>query len=181
MWDQEIYKQAIVFAGDAHQEQKIPGSQRSYVSHLARVAMEIMSAWVASTEKFQVDYAIQCALLHDAIEDTEVTFEQVKQTFGDKVAQGVLALTKNTNLPKPAQMPDSLQRILQQPFEVRLVKMCDRIDNLSKPPHYWDKAKKQRYQQEAQLILETLGGVNTYIEERLQQKITEYKQYFDVK
>lgn len=179
MWIQEIYNKAMAFAGDAHAEQKIPGSNQSYTTHLARVTMEVMSAWVHSnTNKFDADYAIQCAILHDTMEDTEVTFEQVKETFGEEVAQGVLALTKNEELPgKPAQMNDSLQRILQQRNEVRIVKMCDRIDNLSEPPYYWDNHKRLRYQQEAQVILDTLQGVNAYTENRLKEKIAAYSQY----
>lgn len=182
MWNQEIYVKAIEFAGDAHIGQKIPGSNRSYTTHLARVAMEVMSAWVHSLAKFDADYAIQCALLHDVIEDTNTTYEQVKETFDEEVANGVLALTKNEQLPnKKAKMDDSLQRILQQRVEVRMVKMCDRIDNLSEPPYYWDNPKRLRYQEEAQEILDALRGVNQYIENRLKGKIAHYATYIQEK
>ncbi len=179
MWDQKLYNQAIDFAGEAHKSQKIPGSEIPYVTHVARVANEVILAWVQSTTKFRIDYAIACALLHDTIEDTTVTLNQIAKTFGEEVAAGVLALTKDEGLPtKEAQMQDSLDRILKQCVEVRIVKMGDRVDNLGKPPHYWDEAKKRRYQQEAQLILNRLGGVNDWIEARLEQKIKEYAQYF---
>ncbi|WP_299458626.1 HD domain-containing protein [uncultured Microscilla sp.] len=180
MWNQSIYLKAIEFAGDAHIAQKIPGSNRSYTTHLARVAMEVMTAWVQSPVKFDADYALQCALLHDTIEDTKVTYAQVAKVFGQEVADGVMALTKNDQLPgKEAQMEDSLRRILRQRVEVRMVKMCDRIDNLSEPPYYWDSPKKHRYQQEARVILNTLQGVNPYIEQRLQEKIDHYSTYIN--
>lgn len=179
MWNQELYNQLMDFVGEAHKAQQIPGAEMSYVTHLARVTNEVIWAWVQSEDKFDIDYAMACALLHDTIEDTSVTFEQVAEKFGEEVARGVLALTKNETLPtKEVQMQDSLERILQQRLEVRVVKMCDRIDNLSEPPHYWDEAKKRRYQKEAQLILERLGGVNQVVENRLQDKIAAYVKYF---
>ncbi|OJJ22294.1 hypothetical protein BKI52_06320 [marine bacterium AO1-C] len=179
MWNQEFYNQVIDFAGEAHKTQKVPGSEIPYVTHVVRVANEVLLAWTQSNTKFDIDYAIACALLHDTIEDTSVTFDQVTQVFGEEVALGVLALTKNESLPtKEAQMKDSLERILKERMEVRVVKMCDRIDNLSEPPHYWDEAKKRRYQQEARLILDTLGGVNQWVEARLGEKIEAYAQYF---
>ncbi|HAS46146.1 MAG TPA: bifunctional (p)ppGpp synthetase/guanosine-3',5'-bis(diphosphate) 3'-pyrophosphohydrolase [Microscillaceae bacterium] len=179
MWNPEFYNQVLDFAGEAHKAQKIPGSEIPYVTHVARVASEVILAWSQSTTKFEINYAIACALLHDTIEDTSVTFDEVVQQFGEEIAHGVLALTKNETLPtKEAQMKDSLERILKQKTEVRIVKMCDRIDNLTEPPHYWDEAKKRRYQKEARLILDTLGGVNEWVEARLSQKIEAYTQYF---
>ncbi|TAE66160.1 MAG: bifunctional (p)ppGpp synthetase/guanosine-3',5'-bis(diphosphate) 3'-pyrophosphohydrolase, partial [Bacteroidetes bacterium] len=112
------------------------------------------------------------------IEDTYIQYDEVEISFGKKVADGVLALTKNEKLPKETQMIDSLQRILLQPKEIRVVKMCDRIDNLQLPPDHWTTEKRKKYQQEGQLILDTLQGVCPYAEERLSTKIKAYSNYF---
>ena len=48
--------------------------------------------------------AVQCALLHDTIEDTAVTFEEIVDRFGREVAEGVLSLTKDKTLPKSEQI-----------------------------------------------------------------------------
>ena len=180
MWNQDLYLQTLIFAGKAHHKQKVPASEMSYVVHFANVTMEVAHALVCSNDtNLDATFAIQCALLHDTIEDTAVTYEDIVANFGKKIADGVLALTKNESLPKEEQMQDSLNRIVAQGPEVRIVKMADRINNLQPPPAYWDNAKMLKYKKEAQLILDTLKGVNPYIENRLQQKIETYNQYID--
>lgn len=179
MWNQDTYLKTLLFAGQAHRKQKVPSSEMSYVVHITNVAMEVANALIQGTDKdFDGTFAIQCALLHDTIEDTEVTYEDLVAEFGIKVADGVLALTKNEALAREDQMADSLKRIIKQGKEVRMVKMADRINNLQKPPKHWDTNKMKRYQKEAQFMLEKLGGVHVYIETRLKQKIDVYKQYF---
>ena len=127
--------------------------------------------------KFQ-NLAVVCALLHDTIEDTAVTFEDIETAFNQYVAAGVLALSKNSNLAtKQAQMLDSLVRIQKQPLEISMVKMADRITNLQPPPAHWTKDKIRNYRDEAQLILETLGTKNEYLAKRLKEKIDNYQQY----
>lgn len=179
IWSQDKYNQAWLFAATAHQMQKIPGSYLPYITHVASVAMEVMVALSVETVS-QPDLALQCALLHDVIEDTEITYQQVADTFGEAVAQGVLALTKNESLPdKPSQMKDSLNRIQEQPTEVWLVKLADRINNLATPPHYWTKDKIKKYWLEAQLIKEMLGTASLFLTIRLNKKMNDYRTFFD--
>lgn len=175
-WNPDLYQKALNFAAKAHQKQHIPGGEIPYVTHVCNVCMEAVHATLQSPKE-DIDLVMQCALLHDTIEDTEVKYEDVARVFGQQVADGVLALTKDFELPKEEQMADSLKRILEQPAAVRIVKMADRINNLSDPPHYWTKEKRQKYQIEASLILEKLGGVNAMIENRLFLKIQRYSDY----
>jgi len=174
---QEIYQRAIKFAGEKHKDQKMPGSNSNYLLHISNVSMEILMAYAAE-KNFDVDFAIQLAILHDTIEDTNTEFGELKETFGERVAQGVLALSKNENLPsKEEQMLDSLLRINQLEKEVGMVKLADRITNLQEPPYYWDKVKKEKYRKEAEIISETLINKNDYLNNRLENKIEEYIQY----
>jgi (p)ppGpp synthase/HD superfamily hydrolase len=179
IYNEEIYRQTITFAGRAHANHKIPGTEIPYITHLASVAMETLSAIINTPNSgLNTDLALQCALLHDTLEDTPTSYQELEVSFGKEVAQGVLALTKNSKLATDKQMADSLERILLQPIEIRIVKMADRIDNLYLPAIYWTVKKRQYYQNEAQMILNTLGGVNGYIENRLRQKIEAYAKYF---
>ena len=124
------------------------------------------------------DLLLLCALLHDVIEDTNGTYDEIEKEFGVEVADGVLALSKDENLhSKVEQMKDSIERIRIQPKEVWMVKLSDRITNLQPPPKHWDKEKVKKYRNEAVLILEKLGEANQYLAERLQIKIAEYSQY----
>lgn len=173
MWTLETYQTTLHFAAQAHGEQKMPGSTQPYVVHLSTVCMTTLLA-SSYTEGYDTDFAMQCALLHDTIEDTHTTFVDIEKQFGRKVAEGVLALTKNETLDKAQQMSDSLERIRQQPKEVWAVKLADRITNLQKPPHYWSYQKCLKYQDEARLILEGLRGGNAFLEKLLERKITDY-------
>ncbi|WP_345767443.1 MULTISPECIES: HD domain-containing protein [Chryseobacterium] len=172
---QDIYQNTIQFAAQKHTEinQTIPGTNLPYVVHLSNVAMEILVA-AGQSESFNTGFAIQVALLHDVLEDTGATFEELSEKFGRTVAEGVLSLTKNVELPKDERMADSLKRIRQQPREVWAVKLADRITNLQAPPHFWIPEKIEKYRQEATMILKELRGGNTYLENRLQRKIEEY-------
>ncbi len=175
---QTKYQKAIVFAANRHaaKNQLIPGSKLPYVVHLSNVAMEILVA-AHKTERFDSEFAIQVALLHDILEDTETMFDEILHEFGNEIAQAVLALTKNSAIPKADRMSDSLNRIKQMPKEVWAVKLADRITNLQPPPEHWSNEKITDYHQQALLIAASLKGGNEYLENRLQEKISNYSKY----
>lgn len=180
-WSQDAYLKALNFAIVAHEGQTYgghaPGQRIPYVNHLGSVAMELI--WVLnSCTELNGELAVQCALLHDTIEDTDVDFKTLKKIFGTDIAQGVQALTKDKKLPaKGEQMLDSLCRIKSQPKEVWMVKLADRITNLAPPPFYWDNTKKQGYQEEALVIHEYLYEANELLSQRLLARIEAYKKY----
>lgn len=175
---QSTYQHAIKFAAAKHAaiNQTIPGTNLPYVVHLSNVAMEILAAHAAAPIE-RINFTIQLALLHDTLEDTDVTLEELQNEFGHDVAGGIAALTKNKELPKPERMADSLARIKSSPKEVWAVKLADRITNLQEPPKHWNTPKKEAYLKEANLILTELTGANAYLEERLKQKLVEYQAY----
>jgi guanosine-3',5'-bis(diphosphate) 3'-pyrophosphohydrolase len=172
---QTLYQKAIKFAAAKHQEkdQKVPGTDLPYLVHLSNVAMEILIA-AANTINFDLEFAVQLALLHDTLEDTTTTFDELETNFGLKIAYAVSALTKNEALPKGKRMQDCLYRIKKLQKEVWAVKLADRITNLQPPPEDWDKAKRMKYQEEAKMILKELKGGNEYLERRFEGKIGEY-------
>ena len=159
--------------GGHHPKEKI-----EYINHIGSVVFEVINA-ANHTNDFNAELAIKCAFLHDTLEDTSYTMEECKKEFGEQVTAGVLALTKNTRLAKEQQMTDSLERIKQQPKEVWAVKLADRICNLYAPPYYWNNDKKISYVQEAKIIHAHLKEGNEYLANRLQEKIENYKRYFD--
>lgn len=172
---QTIYQETIKFAAAKHQEQKqmIPGSNLPYVVHLSNVAMEVIIA-AQHTPDFNIDFAVQVALLHDTVEDTSTSIEELGNLFGSEVAAAVSALTKNESLPKSGKMQDSLSRIKLLPKEVWAVKLADRITNLQKPPLHWNASKINEYRNEAIALLDELSGGNAYLEARLGKKIMAY-------
>jgi len=175
-WNQDKYIKAWNYASKAHNGQLVPGSDIAYINHIGLVAMEAMAA-IANGGVGNPDLLVQCALLHDSIEDTETTYDDIKSEFGVDVADGVMALSKNSELPKPERMTDSLARIRLQPKEIWMVKLSDRITNLQPPPKHWEKSKILNYRDEAILILEKLGESNEFLAERLESKISDYEKW----
>ena len=175
-WSQDLYIKTYKFAAEAHKDQKVPGSDLPYIAHLTFVCMEIMGM-LQEEETAAPDLAIQCALLHDCIEDQGCAHQQLADLFGRRVADGVQALSKNPALPKARQMPDSLARIQQQPSEIWMVKMADRITNLQPPPAHWSVDKIAAYRLDAIAILDALGSASPYLAARMQDKIETYAQY----
>lgn len=180
METQKLYQEAIKFATAKHleKEQKVPGTDLPYVVHLSNVAMEIIIACYNS-DNFNLDFAVQVALLHDTIEDTSTSIKELENKFGVEIAKAVSALTKNSELSKEQQMQDSLTRIKKLQPEVWAVKLADRITNLQPPPPYWSDEKKIKYQNEARLILSELKDGNSFLAKRLEAKIEEYENYIN--
>ena len=174
-WSPDVWHRALELAARAHHGQKLPGSELPYVLHPCAVAMELSLALAQRDDVAQPDLAIACALLHDVVEDTAVGVEEIRAAMGDAVAAGVAALSKDPGAgDKAAQMRDSLRRIREQPPEVWMVKLADRIHNLREPPSYWSPEKIARYRDEAGLILSELGAACPVLSTRLRERLTLY-------
>src|SRR6185312_6092904 len=149
MYSPDRYVDAMRFAAAAHNGIAVPGSDLPYLVHVVSVAAEVIAALPHHPE-LDADLAVTCALLHDTVEDTSTTVDDIRSRFGAAVAAGVSALTKNDKLPnKSEKMADSLRRIKDQPREIAIVKLADRITNMGTPPHTWSKYKCATYLVEA--------------------------------
>ncbi|MEL7160995.1 MAG: HD domain-containing protein [Bacteroidota bacterium] len=171
-------REAWLLAARQHASQHyytpVAGETLPYLVHLGMVTLEAQEA-VRRDRTLDVRLILLCAILHDVLEDTDLTPSALAERFGEAVLAGVRALTKNDTLPdKAAQMTDSLRRIRLQPREVAVVKLCDRIVNLAPPPAHWKEVKVTAYRKEAELILRELGGASTYLRQRLAEKIAGY-------
>ncbi len=177
MWSQDLYSKAWTFACHAHHGQTMLCGTLPYINHIVNVAMEVTAALARHSDiaANQQNLAIQTALLHDTLEDTSIEFEDLEELFGQQVAQAVDALSKNPSLPtSKARMKDSLLRIQEQPRVVWMVKLADRIVNLSRVPTRWSEEKREDYQREAELILAELGPACCYLQHRLSKRIEHY-------
>jgi len=172
-WNQDQYLKALRFAAEAHNGQNVPGTELPYIMHVVSVTMEVM-ATICAEGLHDPDLAVQCALLHDTVEDTDITINDINLLFGSEVAAGVAALTKDKSLPKEDRIKDSLERILKMPVEIAAVKLADRVTNLQPPPAHWDEEKIRHYRRDAEVILECLGSASPLLEERMRFKLAGY-------
>jgi len=142
-----------------------------YAVNISHMIREILK--VPDSEGLNKEYAVQLVVLQDTLEKTETSFSELEETFGIDVANGVLALTKNKELPNDEQMRDSLNRIKKMPIEVSAVKLAEWIANLQKLLAHWDD-KKKYHLDESRLILTELEGGSKFLADRLKSKIRDY-------
>ncbi|PRQ10084.1 HD domain-containing protein [Enhygromyxa salina] len=179
LWSPDAWLTAWRFAAEAHRGQHELGTGLPYLVHVGAVAMEVANAISVRAQLgvgvARPDLAIQCALLHDVVEDTSVSAAELAKVFGSDVADGVRALSKDSAVgDKPAQMRDSLARIRQLGPEIWMVKLGDRITNLQAPPSDWKPAKIRSYRDGAIEIHAQLGEACPVLGPRLLAKIASY-------
>ena len=178
MFNQENYIEVLNFVAASHGNQKTPNGLPS-LAHITCVTMEVINACEKSQlDEKKTDFAISCALLHNIIEDTNITYDELYVKFGEDIANGVEALTKDKTLnSKQEQLKDNIEKLLAQPYEVQTVKLANRVTNLGTPPENWDNEKIIAYKKEASFILSCLGNSNIYLAKRLKEKIENYSKY----
>jgi (p)ppGpp synthase/HD superfamily hydrolase len=88
---QELYQQAMKFAGEMHHDQKVPGTNANYLLHISNVVMEVIMAYVHEPN-FDLELAIQVAILHDSVEDTNATAEEIPLANGWKARRSLIPI-----------------------------------------------------------------------------------------
>jgi len=169
----DLFHKALRLASWAHHGQ-ITKFGDPYITHPTAAAYEVTAAIMAG-EKADLDLAVVTALLHDVVEKSDITLKDIKKDFGKAIAEGVAAMTKNMELPKGEQLRDSLIRILEQPKEIAMAKLADRISSMLPPPPEWDDDKIKTIMENAKMIHQMLGGSSKYLSKRLHDRIRYYE------
>lgn len=173
---QSSFKKAFEYAVVKHKGQKLPGTKLPYLVHVTNVAIEVLVAGM-NTNEFDLEFGVSVALLHDVMEDTEANYLELKELYGERIAEGVSALTKFSNLEKSQQIENSLDRIKMLEKEVWAVKLADRLINLQAPSLNWKPEKRKKYLHDSENILNELAPANEYLAWRLKAAIGEYVSY----
>lgn len=141
---------AVLFASNAHAGQVRKYTGEPYITHPLEVATIAATYGVGSTWEM-------VALLHDTIEDTNTTFEDIHQKFGRDVAAGVWWLTDWTYpaVAKPnrrIRKALDLARLAQAPGHAQTVKVCDLISNTRTIAHHDPKFAKTYLREKSDLL-----------------------------
>jgi guanosine-3',5'-bis(diphosphate) 3'-pyrophosphohydrolase len=108
------------------------------------------------------------ALLHDTIEDTETSAEELEREFGPNVASIVSEVTDDKSLPKAERKRLQISKAASKSREAKLVKLADKISNLrdiaAAPPHDWPVERREAYFHWAKEVVDGLRGVNPVLE-----------------
>ncbi len=155
---------ALAFAAHKHRAQRRKDIEASpYINH------PIALADVLANEGGVEDGATLCAaVLHDTIEDTETTYEELRERFGKEIADVVMEVSDDKDLDKAVRKERQVEHSPNLSGRAKLVKLADKICNLrdiaSNPPASWLLSRKQEYYDWAKRVIDGLRGAHPGLE-----------------
>jgi guanosine-3',5'-bis(diphosphate) 3'-pyrophosphohydrolase len=160
---------ALEFAAAKHRDQRRKDKNASpYINHPIALAGVL---WHEG--RISDPVVIASALLHDTIEDTETSWQELRGEFGDEVADIVVEVTDVAWLRKGVRKRLQVSKAKHASRAARLVKLADKISNLrdvaTNPPAKWDLARRREYFDWAKEVVDRLRGTD----ERLERKFDE--------
>lgn len=155
---------AIAFAAHKHRNQRRKNVEASpYINH------PIALAHVLAIEARVDDNAVLvAAILHDTLEDTETSFEELRERFGLPIAETVAEVTDDKSLPKQRRKALQIEHAPHLSKRAKLVKLADKICNLrdvaSSPPHDWPLQRRREYFDWAKQVVDGVRGAHPKLE-----------------
>ncbi len=132
---------ALSFAANAHKNQRRKGAGGSpYVNHLIECA-----TLLADVAKIDNTLVIQATILHDILEDTSVTEDQLLALVGEEVVEYVKAVTDDKHLNLEERRAAQLTHMKSANNAVRLIKLADHCSNIASIPADWTKERIESY------------------------------------
>jgi len=159
---------AVDFAARAHRDQRRKCETLPYINHPVRVAC--LLAEVGGIDDLEV---LQAGLLHDTIEDTTVTEEELRERFGPRVASLVAEVSDDQDLPEDERKRIQRETIPTLSPEAKAIRIADKISNVEDltdhPPPDWGVDRKRAYLEFATGVVEACRGTNARLETRFDE------------
>jgi (p)ppGpp synthase/HD superfamily hydrolase len=154
--------EAVEFAVRWHADQTRPAGE-PYVEHL----LEVLCVLVEAVGTTDLD-VLRVAVLHDVVEDTECSLEEVRDRFGDRVAGLVDWVTKPA--PSPSQTREEaraayLARLRSAPDDALLVKLADRLSNVQRLDTHPRPEKRRSYYRETVRFIVPLARLHPWFQQ----------------
>lgn len=162
---------AIDFAARKHRFQRRRDPEASpYINHPIAVA-----ALVAEVGGVTDPATIVAAVLHDTVEDTKTSFEELSTAFGAEVSGIVEKLTDDKSLPKAERKLLQIRHAPGAPVAAKIVKLADKICNVidisETPPPDWDLTRQFDYLAWSKAVIDGCRGVNGALEARFDEVV----------
>jgi guanosine-3',5'-bis(diphosphate) 3'-pyrophosphohydrolase len=168
--------QAASFAADRHRDQhRKDAAESPYINHPLAVA-ELLADVGGMTD---IDL-LAAALLHDTVEDTTTSLDEISRQFGDEVRQLVAEVTDNKSLPKMRRKELQIENAPHKSARAKQLKIADKICNVrdldADSPVGWDRDRKAHYLDWAVNVVAGCRGVNPGLERLFDDSITKARQ-----
>ena len=162
--DTGLVLKALVFGAHKHRDQRRKGAEASpYINHPISLASVL---WHEGDVSDAV--VIAAAILHDTVEDTETTPEELEAEFGAQIRNIVLEVTDDQHLPPVLRKRLQVLKAPHASHMAKLVKLADKICNLrdiiSAPPEGWTVERKRAYFDWARQVVKGIRGTNQKLE-----------------
>ncbi|MBS1796023.1 MAG: HD domain-containing protein [Acidobacteria bacterium] len=178
MNDLAKFVEAASFAAKKHRYQKRKGDDAEpYVNHPLEVAN--LLANVGRVDDFDILIA---AVLHDTVEDTETTAEEIAARFGAVVSGYVLEVTDDKSLPKAERKLKQIEHAPHLSAGAKQIKLADKISNITdvstNPPAGWPLERRIEYIDWGERVVAGLRGVNPYLEAHFDEMVRRARENF---
>lgn len=163
----KLYTDCIDFAAKKHRDQRrLDDVKTPYINHPIGVA------WILTEEGGITDLEVlMAAILHDTVEDTECTYEEIEERFGLSVRKIVEEVSDDKSLPKMDRKRLQIVHAATSSHKAKLVKLADKLYNLRDLqrclPEEWTDQRRVDYFKWAKQVVDNLKGTNENLEREL--------------
>jgi GTP diphosphokinase / guanosine-3',5'-bis(diphosphate) 3'-diphosphatase len=155
---------ALAFAAYKHRRQRRKDAEASpYINHPIALAHVLTAEAGITNAKI-----LAAAILHDTIEDTETSYEELRERFGRTIAGVVREVTDDKTLSKADRKRLQIEHAEHLSRRARLVKLADKISNVrdiaANPPHDWPLQRRREYFDWAKAVVDRIRKTNRKLE-----------------
>jgi guanosine-3',5'-bis(diphosphate) 3'-pyrophosphohydrolase len=162
---------ALNFAAYKHRFQRRKGYEPvPYINHPIKVCSLLANCNVNDEE------TLMAAVLHDTLEDTDATVEELTNLFGAETTKIVLEMTDNMELPSQERKALQIQKALNLDIRTKLVKIADKacnIEDITTLPLDWTLERKLAYLDWAKQVVDRCRGNNMQLDNYFDKTIVE--------
>ena len=174
-----VILKALHFAAKKHRDQRRKDIEASpYINHPIEVA-ELL----ARVGKITDTVILQAALLHDTIEDTQTTPEELEEAFGSEVSRVVQEVTDDQTLPKAERKRLQVVHAAELSDRARQIKIADKIANVQSvtntPPAHWSLERRLEYLNWTEKVVAGCRGINEALEKFYDRALESGRQFLN--
>lgn len=165
----DLVLRAVAFAAHKHRDQRRKDKEASpYINHPIELAHVL---W--DEGEVRDPLVIAAALLHDTLEDTETSWQELRGEFGEEIADIVLEVTDTKWIRKELRKRLQVAKARHSSEQARLVKLADKICNVrdlgTRAPAGWSLERKRQYYDWAKEVVDRLRGTHAELERRFDE------------
>ncbi len=165
----DLILRAVAFAAHKHRDQRRKDKEASpYINHPIELAHVL---W--DEGEVRDPLVIAAALLHDTLEDTETSWQELRGEFGEEIADIVLEVTDTKWIRKELRKRLQVAKAKHSSEQARLVKLADKICNVrdlgTRAPAGWSLERIRQYYDWAREVVDRLRGTHAELERRFDE------------